>query len=152
MNIRNLEIVRRTVQLIAVMATVGLSIGGYVSCAPIDYIEYVEVIGSVTMTRTVPIFNFIPSIICIISLAGILTFNGSVKRYFKRRDREEREFSRQQQELNQIKEVASRMSVQENQSSHSQVQAIMHKVKFCMACGQKINDIAQYCEFCGTPQ
>lgn len=153
MYVRNLEIIRRITQVCAIMASIGLPIGIFISFfIPVGYTHHEEVIGTITHYWSEPILRGEQGIFFIVLLVGILAANGSIKRYYKKRVVEEQEGKSQKQGLSRDQIIPSQVEIQSISGAGSQVQTIVKGMKFCSACGERIKTVAQFCEFCGNPQ
>ena len=141
MNIKKLEITRKIVQIITIVASVGLIL--LTIFAPWSSERIVKDYGSYGYSYTAYHYNIYLGLAYFLPAIALLVTNGSLKRYFKRH----------RAEIVSPIRVSSIETVSVAQSSSNKQQLLLagtDDLRYCIACGEAYDSVGSFCKYCGN--
>ena len=141
MNVKKLEITRKIVQIITIVASAGLI--PLAIFAPWSSERIVEDYGSFGSSYTVYHYNIYLGLAYALPVIALLVTNGSLKRYFRRHGAEI---------ISPIR-VSSMKTVAVAQSSSNKQQLLLagsDDLRHCIACGESNDSVGSFCKYCGN--
>ncbi len=141
MNLNNLDIVRRIVQIATIITAV--SCGSLGIIAPYSYVQVIHDYGTIYSRTWEARFDILLAIAFFIPVIFTLATNGSLKRYCKRRRADS---------LTTIRVSPTETALLPNNNSKKQQtqQVRIVNMKHCIICGQPNDYNAKFCKYCGN--
>ncbi len=142
MNVKNLEITRRLVQITTIIASMGLAPLGYFTPWSTERVVEQIPLGTGTYTTIYSVFhyNIYLGLAFFLPMIGLLTINGSVKRFFKRVKAES---------ISPVRvSPTETVFVAQNSSKNQQIQQVgVIKLNYCVICGQPNDYDSKFCKY-----